>query len=216
MLRITRLAAALTLAAILQGCGGCGGDPGQSVFGVSCSGAAGGKLPSDFAQGVGPGAAVVPSGVDVISVSATSASVRNFAARLDGALIINAVIGPGQAPESFGGTYSTKPGARFEVVTGEGVAWSLSAASADTASSAKLNRSGVGDAVITLPARAARYTTTGRSAASSNFVVRVGGRLVVNEIVGPAGFSGSFSGQAQEQLEIVNSPGVEWTISETS
>jgi hypothetical protein len=159
----------------------------------------------------------VPSDVTSMTLSATASAVQNFAVRAAGSLIVNEIIGPGRVPASFMGTYTVTPGALIEVFMATGVTWTASAATVDATGLEKLSRSGSADAVFVLPARAARYTISASSSdGGRNFVVRVGGRLVVNEIVGATGWSGSFVFQAQERVEITNASGVNWTFAETS
>lgn len=80
-------------------------------------------------------------------------------------------------------------------------------------------RSGTGNTVFDMPTDVARVRIVGTfSGNSSNFVVRIGGRLVVNELVG------SFWGQPRYEgihltngggvVEITNSSGVSWSFEE--
>lgn len=79
-------------------------------------------------------------------------------------------------------------------------------------------RSGIGNTVFDLPAGIARIRIIGTyTSSSSNFIVRIGGRLVVNELLG------SFWGQTRHEgiylivgtiVEITSSSGVSWSFEE--
>lgn len=203
------------LASVLGGCGGCGGDPGQSVFAVSCGQAGSVGSRTLVASGRGPEVVLLPNDANTITIEAQASSSSNFAVKAGADLLVNVIIGPGNTPTDFSGTYFVGPAARIEIVLGTGVAWSISATQPDTPGGGKLNKSGVGDAVFVLPARSARYTVSGRMPqGTENFVVKVGGRLVVNEIVGTEGYTTTFSAAPQEQVQVTNSPGVTWHFTE--
>lgn len=79
-------------------------------------------------------------------------------------------------------------------------------------------RTGVGDTVFDVPTSVRRIliqaTYPGRT---TNFIVRIGGRLVVNELLGTAWPSSSFEGTYVTTggvAEITNSSGVTWTFTE--
>lgn len=81
--------------------------------------------------------------------------------------------------------------------------------------------SGVGDSVFTLPATVSRVRITARyTGSSSNFIVRIGGALVVNVIIGTSAIFGgntTFDGTyltAGGTVAITNSSGVAWTFTE--
>lgn len=210
--------AAVLASVSLVGCGGCEGDPGRSVFGVSCAdaGAGGFSAGAVVASGTGPSTFRVPSGVTLLSIQASADAPQNFAVRADGRLIVNEVVGPKEVPPTFSGTYTVTPGTLIEVFQATGVTWAASADATDAAGPQKLSRSGEGDAVFVLPARSARYTITASSTGGTrNFVVRVGGRLIVNEILGANSWSGTFVFQAQEQVEITSATGVRWSFVES-
>jgi hypothetical protein len=80
-------------------------------------------------------------------------------------------------------------------------------------------RTGTGDTVFDMPTTVSRIRITGTYRSnSSNFIVRIGGRLVVNELLGtfwgPTVFDGTYvtSGGV---VEITNSSGVAWTFVES-
>ncbi len=80
--------------------------------------------------------------------------------------------------------------------------------------------SGSGDNVFDMPTSVARVKVTADySGFVSNFIVKIAGRLVVNEIVGTSGiavgthFEGTYA-TTGGQVEITNSTGVAWTFTE--
>jgi len=78
---------------------------------------------------------------------------------------------------------------------------------------------GTGDTVFKLPASVSVLDITGRfEGGSSNFVVYIGGDLKVNEIIGTRWPSTSYSGRVTATpgglVEITNSNGVSWSITE--
>lgn len=79
-------------------------------------------------------------------------------------------------------------------------------------------RSGVGDTVIDMPGYITRLKITGDyTAYTSNFIVRINGRTVVNELVGTGWNQTHFDGTYQVTagtIEIVSSSGVRWSFTE--
>jgi hypothetical protein len=80
--------------------------------------------------------------------------------------------------------------------------------------------SGSGDTVFDMPTSVARVKITGDyPSRSSNFIVKIGGRLVVNEILGTSSiavgphFEGTYV-TTGGVVEITNSTGVSWTFTE--
>lgn len=80
--------------------------------------------------------------------------------------------------------------------------------------------SGSGDTVFDMPTTVARVKITGDySRFVQNFVVKIGGRLVVNEILGTSSiavgthFEGTYT-TTGGTTEITNSTGVSWTFTE--
>lgn len=211
--------AACLLVFALQGCGGCEGQSGESMFGKSCgagdaSGAGGGSVL--VASGRGPDTVILPNGTTAVLIEAQTSENANFAVRVDGRLVANELLGPRYPTQSFAGTYPASSGSRVEIFMATGVAWSVSTVQPDTAGNQRFSKSGVGDSVFVLPPRSSRYTVTGRYTlgGTTNFAVRVGGRLVVNEIIGAAGFTAAFQAASQEQVEVFNAAGVAWTFTE--
>lgn len=81
------------------------------------------------------------------------------------------------------------------------------------------SRSGTGDNAFDAPADLTRVKITGTyNGNSSNFIVKVGGRLVVNELVGTfwnmTRYEGTHQLAVSGVVEITNSSGVAWTIEE--
>lgn len=78
--------------------------------------------------------------------------------------------------------------------------------------------SGVGNTVFDMPSYVSRVRITGRyDSNSSNFIVRIGGRLVVNELLGRAWSSTTYNGlhlTTGGVVEITNSRDVTWTFTQ--
>jgi hypothetical protein len=76
----------------------------------------------------------------------------------------------------------------------------------------------VGNTVFDMPASISRVRIVGvYRASSSNFIVRVGGRLIVNELVGRSWGQERYEGVhlvTGGVTEITNSSGVEWSFVE--
>ena len=79
-------------------------------------------------------------------------------------------------------------------------------------------RAGVGNTVFDMPTSISRVRIVGvYRSNSSNFIVRVGGRLVVNELLGRSWGQERYEGVHQVTggvTEITNSSGVEWSVTE--
>lgn len=79
-------------------------------------------------------------------------------------------------------------------------------------------RGGTGDTVFDMPTTVSRIRITGRyTANSSNFIVKIGGRLIVNELLGTFWSMTTFDGTYLTTggvVEITNSSGVAWTFAE--
>lgn len=80
------------------------------------------------------------------------------------------------------------------------------------------DRGGIGNTVFDMPTSISRVRIVGTYRGnSSNFIVRVGGRLVVNELVGRSWGQERYEGIHQVVgggVEITNSSGVEWSFTE--
>jgi hypothetical protein len=81
------------------------------------------------------------------------------------------------------------------------------------------SRSGTGNTVFDMPTSVSRVRIVGvLTGGLSNFIVRIGGRLVVNEIIGNrSGYSQRTDGvylTSGGVVEITNSTGVEWTFTQ--
>ena len=79
-------------------------------------------------------------------------------------------------------------------------------------------RTGTGNDVFDMPTNANRVRITGTYAGnSSNFIVWIGGQLVVNELLGTSWNLTTYTGNHQVlggAVRIENSTGVAWTITE--
>ena len=81
------------------------------------------------------------------------------------------------------------------------------------------SRSGVGDTVFDMPSCVARVRIIGRySQYSSNFIVKIGGRLIVNELLGTGWgqtvYDGTLLSGGGGVTQITNSSGVSWSFTE--
>lgn len=79
---------------------------------------------------------------------------------------------------------------------------------------------GAGNTVFTMPGYFTRVQIVGvYTGFSSNFIVRIGGRLVVNELLGRGWTSTTYSGihltNGGGTVEITNSAGVQWSFTES-
>lgn len=79
-------------------------------------------------------------------------------------------------------------------------------------------KTGSGDSTFDIPSGVTRIRIQASTDTSANFIVRIDGRLFVNEILGgtlnPQSFDGTYSLQGGGTTEIVNSSGVKWTFTE--
>ena len=80
-------------------------------------------------------------------------------------------------------------------------------------------RAGVGDDVFDVPFYVSRVRITGNyNANSSNFIMRIGGRTVINELLGTfwgqTAFSGNYLLESTGASTVTNSSGVSWTVTE--
>jgi hypothetical protein len=79
-------------------------------------------------------------------------------------------------------------------------------------------RSGVGNTVFDMPTYVSRARIAGTyTGSSSNFIVKIGGRLIVNELVGTSFGQTRYEGTHLVDggvVAIENSTGVSWSISE--
>jgi hypothetical protein len=84
---------------------------------------------------------------------------------------------------------------------------------------ANFTKTGVGDAVFDMPVDVARVRIIGiYTGFSSNFIVRIGGRLIVNELIGTGWSSTRYDGTLLTGgggvVSITNSSGVSWSFEE--
>ena len=79
-------------------------------------------------------------------------------------------------------------------------------------------RAGSGNTVFDMPTHVRRVRITGRyDSSGSNFIIRIGGRLVVNEILGRSWESTTYNGLHLTSggiVEITNSRDVQWTFAQ--
>ena len=229
----TWLILALALS-FLAGCGGGGGGNGKCVFGPSeCSygsgststagsGSSSGSASGFSQSGTGDSTFVIPLNVSVLRIQAQfPGSVSTFFVDVAGRSLVVETIGTSRNPSSFDGTYVVTPGALVEITNSNGVSWTATAVQVDSASNAGLfSRSGTGDAVFILPARASRYRIQAMYPGSiQTFFVDSSGSSLVIATIGtsrtPARFDGTYALPGGSRIEITRSSGVLWSFIET-
>jgi hypothetical protein len=121
----------LTAVLLLSGCGGGGCDlrAGTQLMGSQCTADSGpiAQLPPSTTfrkSGNGPSVFVLPD-VDLITVTATSASLDNFVVYLNEQTIINEIIGACSALPTYSGTFAAKPGGLVHITLGATVQWTV-------------------------------------------------------------------------------------------
>ena len=75
-------------------------------------------------SGTGPSVFLLPD-VDVITVTASSASLDNFVVYLNDQLIINEIIGAGSELPTYSGTFAAKPDGLVRITLGATVQWTV-------------------------------------------------------------------------------------------
>lgn len=223
------LIAGVLFAIALAGCGGGGPDSGACPFAPSnCAtntGTGGGSSsPTDTGfsrSGTGDTSFALPANVEIVRIQGVfNGNSSNFIVRIGSDLVVNEIVGSSATPQSHDGTYVVVPGSTVTISNSNGVTWSINSASAQSPSNiGSFSKAGSGDQVFELPARSARYRIVATYAgSSSNFIVYVAGSLQINSIIGtgqvPAVFEGIFSFSASGRVEITNSSGVSWSITE--
>jgi hypothetical protein len=233
----TSLWTCILFAIFLVGCGGGGGNPGTcSGSPIYCAEAAGsggaatpgttggGSTPADLFTKSGSGDTVfdIPARVTRIHVEGTFAGASsNFIVKVAGSNIVNEIIGTFRNPVAFAGDYVLADGGTVEITSSSGVSWTFTEIAADNnpAPAGLFTKTGSGDTVFNLPTRVTRIHVEGTFAgASSNFIVKVAGSNIVNEIIGtsrnPVAFAGDYVLAGGGTVEITSSSGVSWTFTE--
>ena len=167
----------------------------------------------------------LPASVTRIRIQATysanTPTTANFIVRIAGALVVNELLGTSQISTMFDGTYLLAAGGKVEITSSSGVSWTFSEIRPDTnpLPSAVFTKSGSVDTVFDLPGRVTQVRIEGTfTGATSNFIVRIGNKLVVNELLGTAnprtGFVGTYAIVGGGTVEIIGSSGVSWVFTE--
>jgi len=146
----------------------------------------------------------------------------NFIVRISGTLRVNETIGTSLSPSAFDGTYLVTGGSTVEITSSSGVNWTFTQVIADTIPANPTGLyviTGTGDTVFTIPANVTKIRIQGSFAGNgSNLIVRIGGTLRVNEIIGtsrsPSAFDGTYLVTGGSIVEITSSSGVAWTFTE--
>ncbi len=218
---------ALVTSTILVGCGGGGPDKGVCVFAPSDCGSSTTAPtttptnPSFSRTGTGDATFTLPGTVSVVRIQGQfSGTTSNFIVQVGDDLVVNTIVGTSATPQAHDGTYAVAPGATVTITNSNGVSWSLNATTAQSPPTIGVfSKSGVGDQVMDLPSRNARYRVQASfSGASSNFIVIVAGSLAINSIIGtsltPSNFDGTYTFASDSRVEIQNAPGVTWSFIE--
>lgn len=222
----------------LLGCGGGGGNPGEcsgspvycaefgSTGGASNTGTNGGgstQVGSFSKTGTGDTVFEIPAYVTRVRIQGSYAgNSSNFIVKVSGSSLVNELIGTSWASTSFDGTYLVTGGSTVEIANSTGVNWTITQVIADNTSanpSGLYSNTGIGDTVFTIPANVTKIRIQGTYAGnSSNFIVRIAGSSLVNELIGTSWSSTSFEGTylvtGGSTVEIINSSGVAWTFTE--
>lgn len=222
---------------LLLGCGGGGGNPGKcsgspvycAEFASTDSGTNTNSTDTGSTQaglfsitGTGDTVFEIPTKVTRIRIQGSfSGTSSNFIVQIAGKGVVNEIIGTSRNPVNFDGTYLLVGGGTVEITQSAGVNWTFTEIPADntTTTSGYFSKTGMGDTVFDLPTQVVKIRIQGSySGASSNFIVRIAGKGVVNEIIGtarvPATFEGTYLLAAGGTVEITNSAGVDWTFTE--
>lgn len=132
--------ACLLSAALLPGCGGGGGDPGEcsgsaelcAEFGAVAGAPASNPAPlpaAVWAGNSGTGDAVfdIPTSVTRIRIQGAAIGPdANFVVAIGGANKINTTLGPTQVPTAFDGEFQLSAGGTVEITQSSGVSWRFS------------------------------------------------------------------------------------------
>jgi hypothetical protein len=220
-------------AAFLFGCGGGGGNPGVcSGSAIYCADAAGvggaGAISTStpltlFAKsGIGDTTFDLPARVTRVRIQGNfNGATSNFIVKISGQLVVNEILGTSKNALTSDGTYLLPGGGPVEIINSNGVSWSFTEVAAENSSAPNgiYSKSGTGDFVFQIPARVSRIRIQGNfNGATSNFIVKISGQLVVNEILGTSKNALTSDGiyllPGGGTVEIISSSGVSWTFTE--
>ena len=234
------LFACIFSATLLLGCGGGGGNPGTcSGSAVYCADAA--VMPSTgsgFAAGTNPvsgtlfansgtGDAVfnLPTGVTRIRIKGSFVGVNsNFIVRISGQLVVNQILDASKGTSDFEGTYLIDGGGVVEITNSNGVAWNFAAVPPESnaaTTGGTFAKTGAGDSVFDLPVTVSRVRIQGSLSGistNSNFIVKIGGELKINEILNRSRntttFEGTYLLTGNKTVEITNSRDINWSFAQ--
>lgn len=228
--------ACIFLVMFLFGCGGGGGNPGTcsgspvycaeaGVAGPSGSGTTGGSsTPAGLFTKSGTGNTIfeIPASVTRVRIQGSfTGNSSNFMVQIDGKSVVNVIIGASQNPTTSDGTYLLTGGGKVEITGSSGVSWTFTEVKADNSSipAGLFAKSGTGDMVFDLPTSVTRIRIQGSfTGNSSNFMVKIAGKTVVNAIIGasqnPTTSDGTYLLTGGGKVEITSSSGVAWTFTQ--
>lgn len=214
------------MALMLVACGGGGGSPGTCHGspqvcggGSSASAPVSGAVAGLFSQsGTGDGVVTLPANVTRVRIQADFAGVaQNFVVKVAGASVVNEIVGTSRNPAGFAGTILV-PAGSVVAISGTDVTWQITEVRPGTAPAAGLfSQSGTGPAVLDLPATTTRVRIHAEfGGIAENFIVRLAGALLVNEILGTAqnltSFDTTLAVQGGGTMEILEGNGVSWSV----
>jgi hypothetical protein len=221
--------AAVAACAVLQACGGDPCAAGKSVFTgqphPDCpTNAASPTVPGApvssggvVASGAGNGFASIPAGTSAVQIEAsTTVQADAFAVYLGGQLVVNEVL-TAERPV-FSGSYAATPGSAVTVEANPGTRWSITGTTLGSPGVGRFTAAGIGDMAFSMPERVARYRVRASySGTAQNFILTVGGRSVVNVVLGSSRNVTQFENVVQVAggtAAVSSSTGVSWSISE--
>lgn len=189
---------ALLVVGILAGCGGGGGGPASPSAPVVAPTPAAGALSGSVTQnGAGAVSGATVRILDGANAGRTATTDGSGQYRIDGLSSGNANV----AASANG----------LEVRAGVAIAGSTT-----LNLSLPYTRSGSGNTVFDMPTNISRVRIFGRwnGTGTSNFIVRIGGRLTVNEILRTTGTYEGVHATTGGVVEITNSSAIAWTFTE--
>jgi hypothetical protein len=164
----------------------------------------------------------IPANVTRIRIQGTYAgSSSNFMIGIAGHNVVNELLGSVYSVTSHDGTYLIKGGGTVEITHSSGVTWSITEVPIEPIQvlSVPYSRAGIGDMVFDIPANVTRIRIQGTYAgSSSNFMIGIAGRNVVNELLGSSysvtSYDGTYLIKGGGTVEIINSSGVAWSFAQ--
>jgi hypothetical protein len=164
----------------------------------------------------------IPANVTRIRIQGTYTGYSsNFMIGIAGHNVVNELLGSVYSVTSHDGTYLIKGGGTVEITHSSGVTWSITEVPIEPIQvlSVPYSRAGIGDMVFDIPANVTRIRIQGTYAgSSSNFMIGIAGRNVVNELLGSSysvtSYDGTYLIKGGGTVEIINSSGVAWSFAQ--